>query len=313
VSAWGAVYAVAALAYPDFIRDRAQAVLGENANGVGLLCGLGVVAAASAFVAKRGTWWWTLPTVGLCLLGTAATGSRGAVLACAAGIVAIFLKSRFEGPALKAVSWAILVGGSFYLLAGPLLRWFVQFSGRGEVGSQNVDVRRESLIFAIHTGLENPLTGVGLGRLSLVSADDPESRLGLAAHNAFAGMFAESGVLTLALMGLVSVWALNQARNSAASGDFALLVAVLTAAVSFDWWGTAHVGVLAMLLIGRCLGLPRSAGSPQEDERTCGCDPRDRRAAASRSEDRQRLRSRYAETRTGCYPSVGPRSRPSWS
>ncbi|WP_372729606.1 O-antigen ligase family protein [Nocardioides sp.] len=249
LAGWGVAASWLAITTPDLIADRSQTVIGENANGLGSLCALGLVAAASALAASRNRllhWGWAVGVV--CASGIVATGSRGALVAAVAGAGAVLLQPHLRRGGMRSV---VIVGSSLLITYAAMdagLRWFTAYVGRSSASFENVMGREEALRFAILTGWNNPLAGVGLGRLSVVPYYNGDQGLGLRAHNTFAGIFAESGVVALLLVLVVIGRALTRARLDP-GGLLGLVVAFVVLGFTLEWWGTARVGVLAMFVM----------------------------------------------------------------
>jgi hypothetical protein len=266
VAAAGTCISLLALATPALQTARETVVLGQNANGVGHLAALGLVAGLTALPR------WRTPggVAGLamavaCAGGLLRSGSRGALLVAVGG-VAVFLMHRLiaRRPA-TAIATLAGVTGVLYLVTEPLLNVFVEIVGRtGSQAELNTESRTAALFYALDQGMSHPILGVGLGGLADASLSDPGSGLGLRAHNVFAGAFAETGVITLIALVAAVGMAFLRARAHSARVMLPTVTAVAISGLSLEWWGASGTGPLALLVLGSAAGLtgrPRPAAS----------------------------------------------------
>ncbi len=244
--------------------DRTTVILGENANGVGFLIALGLVAGV-LLLRNRGL---RGPVIGGAAAVTGvfalfATGSRGAVLAASVGVAVIALRRLISGGRVKAVVAVACLAGSVLLAASPVTDAFLDATGREASGAQqNVVDRERSLAFAVQQGVAHPLFGIGLGGLAGGGQQ-------LSAHNVFGGIFAESGAIAALLFTAICALSLLRAREHAPRSLLPLLAAVIISGLSLEWWGQGRTGPVAMLVIGAALGLPRAArGGPSTKEQS---------------------------------------------
>jgi hypothetical protein len=257
----GSITALIALRTPELLINRDLELVGENANGVGLLCALGFGGAiGGAWSRDRFLPLW-LCVAGLTGRGVWFSGSRGALIACCFAVAVLILNRRLAHGRGRAILTLTGIGATAFVVANPLLKYFLVQVGRDSSGAAgNVIARRESLMHAVEVGVQNPFTGVGLGRLNEAGSAETLAN-GLRAHNVFAGMFAESGVIVVGIMLLLCVAALERARIYAPTTLLPLLATVLVGGFTFEWWGTSRLGVLAMLAIGTCLTCDRSVNA----------------------------------------------------
>jgi len=283
----GVACAWALLKTPEITVDRTIAVLGQNANGLGFLCALGLVA-LMALLRIRARW-WTMPLLGLGVveaLGIVASGSRGAVVAAGAGVIVLLLPRWARSSAPRAVLTLSVAGGLVAVLNRPALAWFLDLTGRAAAGAAgNVEARESSLRFALERGMEDPLTGVGLGNLASASLSSAESRLGQRAHNVFAGIFAEAGIFALVALASLCAVALYQSRRHSPHVGLPLAVTVCVGGLSLEWWGSSGTGPLAVLVLAwaaaGCAGVARTPGSTAQGPVSRDSDRTVRRSATS--------------------------------
>jgi hypothetical protein len=265
----GTVITLVCLFGSNMSTDRRSMVLGENANGVGFLAAIGLVAGLTLIGRSTKTIaGFGFTAAFICTVGVAVSASRGALLAAVGGVAALVLARVIA----SRWTWATLacagVTGLLIITAGPVSHLFVEYAGRPSDRAQaSYDAREFMVGYAIEQGLSHPLLGVGLGRLADVSVADPESRVMLRAHNAFAGVFAESGLVVLALLLAVCLAAFLSARKYDARRLLPLVTVVVVTGFSLEWWGAGSTGAAAMLILGSALGLgmaqPRTRSGAQ--------------------------------------------------
>jgi len=255
----GAAISIAAIASPALRLDRNTVIVGENANGVGFTAALAVIACLVAL--RHGNRLLKLaaaPTIVLACTGVFVTGSRGALVTLAVGASVSFAQPLLAGPPARAIVVGTLLAGLMVVSSGPVTSRFAALVGRDASGSQvNVTARESSLAYAVSAGLEHPVTGVGLGELAAVSRDDPASRLDLRAHNVYAGLFAEAGLLPLGLMLLICGLAIARTRRHASSNLLPIVSGVIVGGFSLEWWGSGRTGPIALLVIGCAMSAHR--------------------------------------------------------
>jgi len=280
----GLAGAAALLTTPEISLDRTVAVLGQNANGLGFLSAVGLVALMG--LVRGGARWWTALLVGLILvlaMGVLASASRGAVVAASAGVVVLVLPrwARSTAPrALVALSLATLF---LAVLSRPALALFIHVTGRpvvGEAGS--LDTRQSLMTFALERALDNPLTGVGLGNIGTVSLSSAENRIGQRSHNVFVGIFAEAGVFALTALLLLCGLALYQSRRHSPLVGLPLAITVSVGGLALEWWGASGTGLVAVFVLawaaGGC-GRAHEAAPPDPSSPTRRLPQRRRRRA----------------------------------
>jgi hypothetical protein len=270
IVALGVWISIAAWRTPELSVDRTTAVLGENANGVGMFAGVGVVSAL--VLLKQRSVLVTVLALGAavaCLTGVYVSGSRGAVVLCFVGVAVLvfgrLLRGTTVGGAIRAAVVLLAVAAVSY----ELVEWFGAVTGRAARGAdRNLAARGESLSYAVDVGLQQPLFGVGLTRLSEVSRLDLTSGVGLRAHNLYAGVFAELGLVGLMPLLLLCALAVVRARRRS-SEALALVAAVLSAGISLEWWGAGGTGPLALFVLGWAVGQgrpPTPAAAPASEQ-----------------------------------------------
>lgn len=256
LSTLGAWAALSAGNTPALQTDRTVAVLGENANGIGMIAALGFVAALMGSIYIRGMQKW-LYLIGIvtCLWGVYVSASRGAIVICFAGVTVLLIGRWLRGPSVKSIFVSLVASVAVVFLAQQLVNWFADITGRTALGADaNFTARGETLSYAIQQGLDHPVFGVGLGQLAAFSEGDSNSHLGQRAHNVYAGVFAELGVPALILMLILCGLAVYHARRYS-TGALALVFSVLVAGISLEWWGAGRTGVIAMFILGWAAGL----------------------------------------------------------
>jgi hypothetical protein len=246
---WGATASWVAITSPGLIQDRSEVLLGENANGLGLMAALGIVGTLGCVRRYRLGLLWGLPTLVLCMSGVTASGSRGALLAAVGSALVACLFPALRGSWRRSSLVLVAAATAMIFAVRPLVEWFTTYSGRSAASYANVGSRQDALGFAITTGFDHPLTGVGIGNLAGFSLSDSTDRLGLRAHNQLAGLFAETGAIGLLLLVTLFVIAFRGAYRSDRAGGLIAVSGVLCASMSLEWWATARLGVLAVLIL----------------------------------------------------------------
>lgn len=272
----GIVVGIAAMTTPELTTERGGvSVLGQNANGLGHITAFGLVAALTALRrTSRPIQLLAWTAVVLDTIGLAVTGSRGALVAAVAGGVALLLHRSIVTRPARAALLSTLIVVVLVAVSGPLVSFFMQYAGREETNAtSNVTARESALQYAIGQGMSHPLLGIGMGRLPEVSRLDPESGLGLNAHNAFAGIFAESGGIALLVLLAICVWALLRSRKHAPQQLMPLVVTVLASGASLQWWGATRSGSVALLILGSALGAGATRQEQPDSAPPAGVDP----------------------------------------
>jgi len=244
----GAVLSIYAL----FVGDRASGRLeglGLNPNYLGLLVAVPLVVSLGLARASRSRL-WAVPAA-FCFAALAATQSRGAFVAAAAGVTVLVVSGRTAqmkaGFAAAALLAAALLPGSLSTLEN---------SGGGERAPAELayddGVRTHVASFALDVAFSHPLRGIGYDMFAPYAADSPEVGIYINTHDDYLRLAAETGVPGLALMLVLLVPAFRVQRTPSAStlraGVLAYAAGLLftntlaNLAVSAPFW--AALGVL---------------------------------------------------------------------
>ena len=214
------------------------------ANGIGLLCALGVILAVAA---RR----W-LPAA-ICAAALVWSLSRSALVACLLGLVLV--------PALRGCRWAQL-GLAAVAVAAALVAWpaYERFQSPApdsrsvsRLATVSGHGRTELWRSALREGAQHPPAGGGAGswaRVAHARTTNP--------HSLELQTFAELGLLGLAALAVFLVDVLRRRRPEAALAAFAAWAVV--AAVDWDWQLPAVTGA-AMVCAGALTGSRRRLGS----------------------------------------------------
>ncbi len=212
--------------------------------------------------------------------GLALSGSKGAVVALAAGLPVAFF-GPWAGRAARGARLALFaIAGGFgvLLLAGPLraaLDYRLQPSALAYSSGERVALYE----LALRLAASHPVFGIGLNNFSVAS--HTLRGVDTVPHNFALGFAAELGLpgLALALAWAAATLALafRAARDSAAGPDrlFALggLAAVAGAAVHNQVESTIYGEQFKLLLLLACVALARLAQSPEAPGRGGGIHP----------------------------------------
>lgn len=265
----GCIAALAALTTANLLQARTTVVLGTNANGVGFLAAVGAIAALTLLQQNStGSRVVGVFAFGLCSAGLFQSGSRGALVAGLAGAVVLVLHRAIASTTVRAAFAASAGAGAVVTVAGPAMSELLKATGRLQSSAAtSLDQRQAAFSQALRQGLAHPLTGIGIGNTAGASQRDPNAPLGLSAHNVFAGVFAESGVIPIVGLALLAVLALLRSREFAAAWALPLVITVLVGGGSLEWWGEGQTGPVSMLLLaaGSGLGRSRSRSTDIED------------------------------------------------
>ncbi len=172
----------------------------DHANTAGYLFSMGIPLAMALVVAERGRLrWLSLASCAAQLLGLTLTYSRGAWMGCGAAVLFLLVASKKWKALLGIVAVLLLVFISFEPLRSRVLTLT-----RPESDLALRD-RMEVMSGAIRLGLEHPILGVGYGRGNLKEALREKDQEGASetkpiwhAHNVYAELFADTGVVGLA-------------------------------------------------------------------------------------------------------------------
>ena len=198
----GATFALAAQTSGVFATaGRTEAVLSQNANGVGLACGLGIVATLGLVRFNMPKWSAPLAMgiAGINALGLVVAQSQGAFVATGAGIVGVaWIRSKRNVVVLAALGSVVALGALIFLTPlGETLGGVVR-NGDDLQGSR--EVRWALLRASIPLLWQNPVSGLGerYGRLT-VDVPGLLSPFGepLTPHNTLLSIGASFGLVAL--------------------------------------------------------------------------------------------------------------------
>jgi O-antigen ligase/polysaccharide polymerase Wzy-like membrane protein len=252
--------------------------LGCNANYLGILLALPLVAAVGLVRCTRSAR-WLLPAA-VCFVPMADTQSRGAFLAAAAGVAFVVVQGR---PAwVRAPMLLVAVAaGIAAAYAGRLtsLGGFVAGLGAGDRSavdlSLNNGVRTQVAELAVRVIAEHPLRGIGYWMFPAYAERVPDFGHHLTTHNDYLRLGAEAGLPALAVF-LILLWS---GARPGRTGDLAVLRAVVVAygvALLFaNPLASLVVSAPFWIALGCLLGTPAKAAEDTEDGDTAGTEPRD--------------------------------------
>jgi O-antigen ligase len=206
------------------------------ANGLGLLCALGVVLCIG-----RRRWW---PGAAVCAVALVWTFSRSAIVACVAGLV---LLAVLRGLVSKrwALAGAIVLAVAAVLLARPVYQRFQSPAPdtRDAARLATVSGHGRTTLWrsALTIGAHHPLAGAGAGAWRRVAGKD---RFPANPHSLELQVFAELGVLGLALLAAFLVGVLR--RRAPPEALAAFVAWALVAASDWDWQLPAVTGAAAI-------------------------------------------------------------------
>ena len=211
------------------------------ANGLGLLCAIGVI----LWAARRR--WWIAAAV--CAAALVWTLSRSAIVACVAGLLLLV-----PVPRRVAIAAAVVLAVAAVLLARPAYQRFSSPAPDARNVSRLATVsghgRTRLWRAALREGARHPVAGGGAGswRREAKERDLPAN-----AHSLELETFAELGVLGLAA--LAAFFVSVRPRRSPAYAAFAAWAVV--SAIDWDWQLPAVTGA-AMICAGSLTGTGRT-------------------------------------------------------
>jgi O-antigen ligase len=226
------------------------------ANGLGLLCAIGVVLCVSA---RR----WR-PAALVCASALVWTFSRSAIVACLAGLV-LLAAARGRLPRRVALAGAVALAVVAALVARPVYEGFqsptpdtrnvqrlATVSGHGRVTLWRT---------ALHEGVDHPIIGGGAGswrRAAVVNTG--RTTVPANAHSLELETFAELGILGLLALAVFLVETLVRQGDPAARAAFAAWA--LVSAIDWDWQLPAVTGA-ALIAAGTLTGAGRRRLGPR--------------------------------------------------
>ena len=249
---------------PDYGRFRG---LFSNANYAGVLSAIALPLAVRFWVSTRGSARLAVATATTALVGAMLlSGSRGAILAAVVG----FLVASYSPLARRFLGWAAAVAGVGALIAwlanpgalAPLTEFFGRDTNGVDITSGRTEIYGELLD---RWGL-NPLLGTGYRTTEELSAVG--SQTGLAGHNIYLSVLAETGligaVVFLLLLAFIFRAGTGQAATRAIAGAaVAVAVVELTESSIYGWGGPT--ALMAWLVL---LGYSASARFPADAPQT---------------------------------------------
>lgn len=235
----GAVYAGFALTEPALALDRATPVAGQNANGLGFLAAVGLVAALSLVVLDRSR---VVALVALsagvvCGLGMLATSSVTSGAVALAGALVVAGLGVAGRPEQRRRLWLLGLGlvVPAIVLAVPLWQRFGGLSRDLAALQNSWSIRTSGTRAALEYFWSAPWPGAGLGRTGEAVHDAGITPYPLAPHNAFVGIASDLGVIALVLflaLAVMVAWRTWAPRNRMLAAP---IVTYLVGAVAIEW------------------------------------------------------------------------------
>jgi hypothetical protein len=214
---------------------------------------------------------YTLQVIGI-LLSRSRAGVGLAVIAILATVLVSFIRRRREPQTFRWMLGFLLIGGAFAFQFG-----FLAIADRlGQSGDQRIDVT--SSVLAVSSDFA--WLGTGLGSFSAVyAAHEPLELVGDKilnhAHNDWAELWVELGLLLLPVVALFAAWLVNCARSLATPGKshalrFAGLLTVsilmLHALVDYPLRTTSMSSIFVLACLLSALPAPKPGEDAETDE-----------------------------------------------
>src|SRR5882762_2369280 len=218
---------------------------------------------------------YALPALAILLLGSALSGSRGALLYAlwyaGLGVVAARIQNGAEERRLRFAAYAVAAASLSAYFAVPWLNDALRLGPPGEGTLERIltplgehaEPRVQAWLIALRVFVGAPLAGVGLGEFAgaaFESGLDPSlTRLGevwTSPHNLPLHLLAETGLVgtVLVLVGL-SVWGWQAARRYWTDGQVvswwiiaAFGIEMIHSLTEFPLWNAHFLGVTALLM-----------------------------------------------------------------
>ena len=208
IATGAALTAASGFTDPAGLLEGRLAGITANANGYGQVCAQGAIALVALVMLSRKKWprWLLSGLVAMCFVGLVLSGSRGAMVALTAALVAFLFMRQTRGVAIGAT----LVVGVITAVAMPerlAERWQSALDRDPLARTPGIGVRLELASRGVDVFKGNPVFGTGFGNVQGGMA-----QLGLDAthvtHNVLTQVMSETGavglVAFLALMGLTA-------------------------------------------------------------------------------------------------------------
>ncbi|HET9877871.1 MAG TPA: O-antigen ligase family protein [Candidatus Limnocylindria bacterium] len=264
-----------------------------NPNYFGFFSGLGLVLAMGvALGVPRARPMMILAAVVL-IAGLFVSLSRGAMLATAAGVVAlIWTRHRGAGTTVAIVAAVLVATFSSSLLV--LRSGTPDFTAPYDVATQSSDLGRfAAMLSALPVWLNDPVFGVGFGQFGHESAWFVGSSLATSSHNEFLSILAEQGIIGTALLATLAVGLARRvlrADERLRAGAVAVLVAFAVGWITLEPLASLQTSGLVWLAVGAAAGatwpapetLPQPAAETPTDPPPAA-EPRPRRGRRRRA------------------------------
>ncbi|MDF3297621.1 O-antigen ligase family protein [Streptomyces tropicalis] len=172
--------------------------LGLNPNYLGAAVSVSLVAGVGLARFSR-SWQWLVP-VAVSAAALLQTRSRGAFLAAGAGLACVLLVDR---PRRHKVLIAAAILAAVTVLPGSLdsLEGGLTGSRTSAELTANSEVRKQAALLAVHVAWDHPLRGIGYAMFPEFARSSPSLGIYINTHNDYLRLAAESGLVTLALLG----------------------------------------------------------------------------------------------------------------
>jgi O-antigen ligase len=218
---------------------------------------------------------YALPALAILLLGSALSGSRGALLYAlwyaALGLVAARVQDKAEARRLRFAAYAVAVAALSAYFAVPWLDDALRLGPPGEgtlerilvSPGEHAEPRRQAWLIALRVFIGAPLAGVGAGEFAgaaFESGLDPSlTRLGevwTSPHNLPLHLLAETGLVgTMLVLGGLSVWGWQAARRYWTDRRVeswwiiaAFGIEMIHSLTEFPLWNAHFLGLTALLM-----------------------------------------------------------------
>ncbi len=244
--------------------------LGQNSNHAAMILGAGLVALVGLTFARQGRTWRRLvvgiPLCGLLAIAVADTGSRGGILALAAGIMAFMFQGGTLGNRIRNVAIALFVIAGLGVAAYQSEVMRNRFEDTLETGTLTGRERIYPAVVGMIT--DRPLFGWGPAnnKYELGLRLDERVRRRRGTHNTILEVLSSTGVaagIPFFIGTWLCLWCAWRARQGPdATLPLALTVTVMASNMSGDWFVTPLYWFALAYAVASASHVPQAAAAP---------------------------------------------------
>jgi O-antigen ligase len=232
-----------------------------NPNYVAMLLTLGIIASVTLIRLQRNPV-WLLPAV-VAFLAMLPTGSRGAGIALAIGLLSILLGGQRRS--IQVVLVAVLLGTAVVIpWQGPIQQRILSSTRTPGDLEVSDSIRLHAAGLAVAYTLDKPLVGIGYGLFAPFAIRDTRLGLFVNTHNDYLRISAEAGIPALLAL-LALIWLGFRKGNPEARVLRPMMIVYCVALLSANTLSNIIVTIPFWIALGTCLRLP-SRKQPQVND-----------------------------------------------